>query len=367
MSFPFFDPRPSLDAVAGDVRAAVERVLSSGKFILGPEVEAFEAAFASKTGSKHAIGVNSGTDALIIALRAVGVAPGDEVLLPSFTFFATAEAVSAVGAKPVFVDVGPDLNLDVDDAAARVTARTRAIIPVHLFGAPCGMDAAMALAERHDLAVVEDVAQATGGTWKNNVLGSIGRAGAFSFFPTKNLAACGDGGIIITDDDAVAELARKLRAHGSLRKYANEMLGYNSRLDALQAAILGVRLGRLDADNTERRRLAARYREALQDVPGMQLLPEPEHGEHVHHQYTILVDDRDGVQQRMKEAGVPTMVYYPIPVHRLPVYAALGVELPATDAAARRVLSLPIYPGLSNENQDRVIEALKAATAWRES
>lgn len=363
----FFDPLPSLEAVGADVRAAVERVLSSGTFILGPEVEAFEQEFAQRIGCRHAIGVNSGTDALVIALRAAGIGPGDEVLLPSFTFFATAEAVSSVGAAPVFVDINDDLNMDVKDAASRLTERTRAVVPVHLFGAPCDMDALTELALEHSLVVVEDVAQATGAHWRDRPLGSLGTAGAFSFFPTKNLAACGDGGMITTDDDALARTARKLRAHGSLRKYANEVLGYNSRLDSVQAAILRVRLGRLEADNAERRRLAGVYRRALADVPGMLLPAHPRHGDHVYHQFTVLVDDRDDVRARMESAGVPTMVYYPVPVHRLPVYEHLGTDLPHTDDAARRTLSLPIYPGLPDEAQLRVIEALKAATAWRQA
>src|SRR5690606_19924572 len=264
------------------------RILKSGQFILGGDVRAFEAEIAAYLGVKHAIGVNSGTDALLIGLRALGVGPGDEVITTPFTFFATAEVISLLGATPVFVDIDPEsFNIDPDLIEEKITARTKAIIPVHLYGRAAEMEKIMAIARKHGLKVVEDVAQAMGGEAQGKKLGSIGDVGAFSFFPTKNLGAYGDGGLITTDNDELAELAKMLRAHGSRKKYYNEVLGYNSRLDTLQAAILRVKLPHIDAWNKRRFEAAVRYSDLLADVPHV-VTPSLVEG-HVFHQYTIRI------------------------------------------------------------------------------
>jgi len=344
---PPYDPRPEIEVLWDEIHAAIDRVLRSGRFILGPEVEAFEAEVAAYLGVKFAIGVNSGTDALVIALRALGVGPGDEVITTPFTFFATAEAISLVGATPVFVDIDPlTFNIDPHQIPAAITPRTKAILPVHLYGHAADMDPILEVAQAHGLKVLEDVAQAFGGAYKGRKLGSLGHAAAFSFFPTKNLGGFGDGGLIATNDPAVAEQARMLRAHGARKKYYNETLGYNSRLDALQAAVLRVKLKRVDEWNARRREIAARYHEALAEVKGLILPSEQSYAYHVYHQYTVRVlhGRRDEVRQRLADAGIGTMVYYPVPVHRLPVYAWPEGSLPRAEQAAREVLSLPMGP-----------------------
>ena len=359
---PIYDPRPELAELWDEVQAAVERVLRSGRFILGPEVRAFEEEVARYLGVRHAIGVNSGTDALVIALRALGVGPGDEVITTPFTFFATAEAISAVGATPVFADI--DLrtyNLDPEKVSELITPRTKALLPVHLYGQAADMDPLLELASAHGLAVLEDTAQAFGGTYKGKKLGTLGDAGAFSFFPTKNLGGVGDGGLIATDRDDVAELARMLRAHGAKRKYHNELVGYNSRLDELQAAVLRVKLRRVDAYNQYRREVARAYGEALRDCPGVEPPYEAPYGRHVYHQYTVRIrgKDRDAVAEALARAGIGTMVYYPVPLHRLPVYRDLGARAPQAEQAAREVLSLPMGPKLDPALVwERVVPAL---------
>ncbi|KGQ22401.1 DegT/DnrJ/EryC1/StrS family aminotransferase [Thermus filiformis] len=361
MKIPILDLTPEVEDLWDDLMAAIGRVLRSGQFILGPEVEGFEAEVAEYLGVKHAIGVNSGTDALVIALRALGVGPGDEVITTPFTFFATAEAISLVGATPVFVDIDPrTFNLDPGQVEERITPRTKALLPVHLYGQAAEMDPLLDLAERYGLKVLEDVAQAFGGEYKGRKLGTLGHAGAFSFFPSKNLGAYGDGGLIATNDDRVAELARMLRAHGARRKYHNETLGYNSRLDALQAAILRVKLPHLDAWNEARRRVAHTYNELLKGLPGLETPYEAPHARHVYHQYTvrILGGRRDEVQRRLAEAGIGTMVYYPVPLHRLPVYGYPEGSFPEAERAAREALSLPIWPTLCEEKIRQVATRL---------
>ena len=343
---------------------AIQKVLRSGQFIMGPEVEGLEREAAAYLRVRHAVAVGSGTDALVIALRALGVGPGDEVITTPFTFFATAEAISHVGATPVFVDIEPDtFALDPDLVEAAITPRTRAIIPVHLFGHAADMDRIGNLGTAHGLRVVEDVAQAFGGRFRGRLLGTIGDFGAFSFFPSKNLGAYGDGGLLATDDDALAESARMLRAHGSRRKYYNEALGYNSRLDALQSAILRVKLPHLDEWNRRRCEAAAYYHQILTDLPDV-VLPAVRPGvDHVYHQYTIRIRNgrRDAVQNALAERGIGTMVYYPVPLHLLPVYRHLDLSLPEAEAAADEVLSLPKGPFLRREQQDEVAAALRAA------
>ncbi len=360
MRIPIYDPLPEVEFLWPELEEAFRRVMRSGQYILGPEVEAFEREAAAYLGAKHAIGVNSGTDALVIALRALGVGPGDEVITTSFTFFATAEAVSLVGATPVFVDIDPrTFNINPDLIPPAITPRTKAILPVHLYGLPAEMDPILEIAQAHGLKVLEDCAQAFGATYGGRKVGTLGDAGAFSFFPTKNLGGYGDGGLIATNDDEVAERARMLRAHGSRRKYFNEVVGYNSRLDALQAAFLRVKLKHVDAFNVRRREVAARYHELLQGVPGLALPPLVEG--HVFHQYTVRIPEgRDRVAEALAEEGVGTTVYYPAPLHKLPVYAHMGATLPQAERAAEEALSLPIGPYLDSSSQERISETLKA-------
>jgi len=358
---PVLDLAPELAEVGPALEAAWRRVVASGHFILGPEVEAFEREVAAYLGVRHAVGVNSGTDALVIALRAAGVGPGHEVVTSPFTFFATAESVSAVGATPVFADIDPaTFGLRPDLAERALTPRTRALLPVHLFGHAAEMDGLLDLARRKGLLVVEDVAQAMGGSWRGRKLGTLGVAGAYSFFPSKNLGCLGDGGLVSTDDDRLADAARMLRAHGSRRKYFNEEIGYNSRLDALQAAFLRAKLPHLDAWNAARRAAATRYRELLDGIPGLTLPVEREGAGHVYHQFTVRISGgrRDALQAALAAAGVGTMVYYPKAVHQLPVYARGGLNFPEAEAASREVLSLPIWPLIPAAVQERVAAAL---------
>jgi dTDP-4-amino-4,6-dideoxygalactose transaminase len=365
-TIPVLDLSPEIETLWDELNAAFQRVLRSGQFIQGPEVEAFEGEVAAYLGAKHAIGVNSGTDALMIGLRALGIGPGDEVVTTPFSFFATAESISNVGATPVFVDIDPrTFNLDhrlVEDA---ITPRTKAIMPVHLYGRPCEIDAILDIAARRGLEVIEDCAQSFGARYGGRHTGTFGRVGAYSFFPTKNLGGFGDGGLIATDDDRVAELARMLRAHGSKRKYQNEMLGYNSRLDALQAALLRVKLPHVDGWNAGRRAVAERYGQLLGDVPGI-VVPEATDG-HVFHQYTIrcLGGDRDRIQAELQGAGIGTMVYYPVPQDRLPVYAMAHRARPNSEDAAAQVLSLPVWPSMPTADQELVRGAIVRAAPAR--
>jgi len=352
---PIYDPRPEIEALWDEIHEAMDRVLRSGRFILGPEVEAFEKEVAAHLGVNYAVGVNSGTDALIIALRSLGIGPGDEVITTPFTFFATAEAISMVGARPVFVDIDPvTFNLDPALIPPAITPRTKAILPVHLYGHAADMDPILEIARTHGLKVIEDVAQAFGGRYKGRELGSLGNAAAFSFFPTKNLGGLGDGGLIATNDPEVAEKARMLRAHGARKKYYNEMLGYNSRLDALQAAVLRVKLKVVDEWNVRRREVAALYNKALAGIERLLLPSEQPYAYHVYHQYTVrvLAGHRDAVRQRLSHAGIGTMVYYPLPVHRLPMYAQPEGSFRQAEQAVREVLSLPMSPGLFTRETD---------------
>jgi dTDP-4-amino-4,6-dideoxygalactose transaminase len=354
---PVLDLAPELAEVGADLDRAWRRVVSSGHFILGPEVDAFEAEVAAFLGVRNAIGVNSGTDALVVALRALGIGPGDEVVTSPFTFFATAESVSAVGATPVFADVDPETYaLRADLAEAAVTPRTRAIIPVHLFGHAADMIAISDMARRKGLLVVEDVAQAFGGSLRGRKLGTFGEAAAFSFFPSKNLGCLGDGGLVTTDDERVAATARMLRAHGSRRKYHNEAIGYNTRLDALQAAFLRAKLPHVGAWNAARREVAFRYRTLLEGVPDLVLPGERPGVEHVFHQFTVRVlgGRRDALKRALADAGIDSMIYYPVPVHLLPVYGLAPGSFPASELASGEVMSLPMWPRLPADVQARV-------------
>lgn len=359
---PILDLKPQVEALAGPLNEAFQRVLASTEFILGPEERQFEREMADYLGVEHAIGLNSGTDALFIALRALGIGPGDEVLTTPFTFFATSEAISHVGATPVFVDIEPDsFNIDCKQLEAKRTSATRAIIPVHLFGRPANMDAVLAFATKHNLHVVEDCAQSIGARVGDRSTGSLGAFGAFSFFPTKNLGAYGDGGMVVTNDADLADTARMLRAHGSRKRYYNETIGYNSRLDEVQAAILRVKLPHLNDWNGKRREAARRYSNLLKGVPGV-VVPELVDG-HVFHQYTIRVTgalSRDQVVQGMADRGIGTMVYYPVPCHRLKIYQDQGIEAvcPIAEQATQEVMSLPIYPEITEAIQREVVEGL---------
>ncbi|GEA16562.1 aminotransferase [Moorella sp. E308F] len=360
---PVLDLTPEIEALWDELMAAIQGVLKSGQFIMGPNVKAFEQEAAAYLGVKHAVGVNSGTDALVIALRAAGIGPGAEVITTPFTFFATAEAISQVGATPVFVDIDPKtFNINPDLIEPAITSRTRAILPVHLYGQAADMDPIMELAKKYNLKVIEDTAQAFGGEYKGRKLGTIGDAGCFSFFPSKTLGAFGDGGLIATNDDEIAEKARMLRVHGAKKKYYNEVIGYNSRLDEIQAAILRVKLPHIDEWNEARRQAAKRYNELLKDVPGIVTPYEAPYARHVYHQYTIRVPDgmRDKMKQFLADQAIGTMVYYPVPVHKLPVYAGSNYRLPESEKAAGEVLSLPIWPKILDETQARVAKVLEA-------
>jgi dTDP-4-amino-4,6-dideoxygalactose transaminase len=349
--------------------AAVAKVLASGRYVNGPIVAEFEQQFARYIGTSDCVACNSGTDALYLALRACGVGTGDEVITSPFTFIASAEVINMAGATPVFVDIDPvTFNLDLTQIEAAITDRTRAIIPVHLFGQPVDMTRLMAIAQSHNLIVIEDCAQAVGAAWQGTKVGSIGHIGCFSFYPTKNLGACGDGGAVTTNDEAIAQTIRELREHGQPAQYRHTAIGMNSRLDAIQAAILQIKLRHLDDWSQQRRAVAEQYRQLLEPVPGMVLPIAIVDGTHVWNQYTIRLTHqpqtnwRDQVRQALRDRGVISMVYYPIPLHLQPVYAELNYppgSFPVAEQLAQEVLSLPMFPELTPEQQDHVVYALK--------
>jgi dTDP-4-amino-4,6-dideoxygalactose transaminase len=372
-SVPAFDIKQQYATIEAEVSHAVLEVLSSGRYIGGPGVEAFEQQFAAYHSVTECVACNSGTDALYLALRALEIGAGDEVITTPFSFFATTEVISAVGAKPVFVDIdATTFNLDVTQIAAAITPKTKAIIPVHLFGLPVDMTTLMAIAKSHNLAVIEDCAQATGASWENQKVGSIGHIGCFSFYPTKNLGGCGDGGAITTNDSAIAAKLRILREHGSKVRYIHEEIGVNSRLDAIQAVILQIKLRYLDTWNKHRQKIATYYYQYLSQIPGITPPQELLGGEAVWNQYTIRVSSaerngasskyRDWVRTQLQDKGVSTMLYYPRPLHLQPVYESLGYQpgqLPVSEQACHQVISLPMFPELIQEQQDKVIYALK--------
>lgn len=370
-NIPPVDLTQQYQAIASEVEAAVLELLASGRYIGGPVVESFEEQFAQAVGVERCVACNSGTDALYLALRAVGVGPGDEVITTPFTFIATAETIALAGATPVFVDVEQEsFNLDLSQVEAAITPKTKAIIPVHLFGRPVDMTRLMAIAQSHHLRVIEDCAQAAGATWAGSPVGSWGDVGCFSFYPTKNLAACGDGGALTTQDGAIGDRVRLLRDHGRRSGYLYEVTGVNSRLDALQAAILTIKLKYLAQWNQQRREVADRYHHLLASVPGIVLPQDLEGGESVWNQYTIRIKEqqgpdseyRDRVQLRLREQGVITSVYYPLPLHLQPVYEDLGYQpqqLAIAEQLSQEVLSLPMFPELTPQQQERVVTGLK--------
>jgi len=390
MAIPPFSLSAQLEQLGPGLEQAVLEVLRSGQYIGGSTVTGFEQAFAATCAVPHAIGCNSGTDALILALRALGIGPGDEVITSSFSFFATAEAISAVGALPVFVDVDPGSYLiDADRIEAAITPATRALLPVHLFGRPVDMERINAIAADHGLLVIEDCAQASGAHWAGRPVGSWGDAGCFSFFPTKNLGGAGDGGAVTCTDPQLAQRLRELAVHGMPRRYLHTDLGYNSRLDAIQAAVLTVKLPHLERWVERRRAIAARYLAELAHLPGI-ALPQAGPEGHSWNQFVVRVAPcpeasaacagacapssdsasyglpeaccRDWLKQQLQEAGVNTIIYYPIPIHRQPAYDSLRYapgSLPTTERLCAEVLSLPIFPELSADQQDTVISTLQ--------
>jgi dTDP-4-amino-4,6-dideoxygalactose transaminase len=370
MSVPLLDLTAQHRAIAHDVEAAVLDVVRSQRFILGPVVDALEEEIAERVGSRHAIGCASGTDALLLGLKALQLEPGDEVILPTFTFFATAGAVWNAGLKPVFCDIDPvTFNVTAEAVDAVRTDRARAVIPVHLFGQMAPMAEIMELAERHGLAVLEDAAQSIDAaqevSGQTRRAGSVGTMGAFSFFPSKNLGGAGDGGMITTDDDTLADRLRKLRVHGGRQMYHHEMVGTNSRLDALQAAVLRAKLPHLDAWTEARRANAAHYHQALAATPGVTTPTETPGNRHVYNQYTLRAERRDELKTALDEKGIGSAIYYPLPLHLQKCFEELGGkpgDLPVSERAAKEVLSIPVFPELTEGQRETVVRAVASAT-----
>lgn len=358
---PLVDLVAQYHSIKQEIDAAVSATLESGHFILGPVVSRFEESVASYLGVGHAIGLASGTDALVLALRALDIGAGDEVIVPTYTFFATAGTVMSVGARPVFVDIDPiSYEMDVAQIKGVITSKTKAIIPVHLYGHPVDMDRVLAIARSHNLKVIEDNAQGFGAEYKGKKAGSIGDIGCLSFFPTKNLGAFGDGGMVVTNSAALAERMRMLRTHGWKKKYFSEEVGYNSRLDALQAAILQAKLLHVDLWNQKRRGIARHYSEQLAPL-GTVVPVECEWGRHVYHLYIIRSNRRDELQAFLKQKGIASEVYYPLPLHLSVPCRKFGYaegDFPQAEKAAKETLALPLYPELTESQQEEVVSAV---------
>jgi dTDP-4-amino-4,6-dideoxygalactose transaminase len=363
--FPFLDLKAQFASIQGDVMSAVARVMESQQFIMGREVQAFEGQIAEMIGARAAVSCASGSDALLLALLALGIGPGHEVITTPFTFVATASSVARVGARPVFADIErATFNIDTHLIAGMVNERTRAVMPVHLFGLPADLEPILSLAEEHKLAVIEDAAQALGALYRGTPVGRWGTIGCFSFFPSKNLGGAGDGGLLTTNDATLADRLRILRLHGSRRKYHYEMLGTNSRLDALQAAILQAKLTHLEDWTRRRRDKAGRYRtlfaqQGLEDH--VQLPSVPPDRAHVYNQFVVRCLERDRLREFLQDRGIPSEIYYPVPLHLQPAFAYLNYkpgQLPEAEAAAREALALPIYPELKEEHQAAVVRAV---------
>jgi dTDP-4-amino-4,6-dideoxygalactose transaminase len=378
---PMLDLRAQFETIAPEIRAAVEGVLTTQQFVLGPQGEALEREVANACGVRYGVGLASGTAALELGLHVCGVKAGDEVIVPAFTFIATGSAVSALGARPVFADIEPaTFNLDPDQIEARITPRTRAIVVVHLFGLAADMDPILAVADKHNIPVIEDNAQSFGATYGGRKTGSMGRLGCLSFYPSKNLGAYGDAGMIVTNDEKLAARLGVLRNHGQTGQYLSTERGWNSRLDELQAAILRVKLRHMAEWTATRQAHARQYDSLLVDLPGILPPRVPPGRDHVYYLYTIRVGGRAGgnmrlndggnevrsdlVQQRLKASGVASMVYYPVPLHLQPLYASLEGkpgELRVSERAAREVLSIPLYPELTREQIERVAQVVRNA------
>jgi dTDP-4-amino-4,6-dideoxygalactose transaminase len=362
---PLLDLQAQFRPLRDEALAAIARVCDSQQFILGAEVEAFEREMAEQLSVRHAVGVSSGTDAILAALMALDIGPGDEVVTTTYSFFATAGCVVRVGATPVLVDIDPHtFNLDPEATVAAFTPRTKAVMPVHLFGQPAEMDTILDAARARNIAVIEDAAQAIGATYRGRPVGGLGTAGCFSFFPSKNLGAFGDAGLVVTNDDALGERLRLVRGHGMKPKYWHHLIGGNFRIDALQAAVLRVKAPHLPAWTEARRANAARYRAlfAELDRAGRVTLPvEAPDRHHIYNQFVIRVPDRDGLRAHLTQAGIGTEVYYPLPFHLQPCFASLGHregDFPHAEAAARESLALPIYGELTAAQQRAVVEAI---------
>jgi dTDP-4-amino-4,6-dideoxygalactose transaminase len=360
VSIPVLDLQAQYSAIKPEIDAAIAGVIERTEFVLGPSVKQLESSVAEFCECDFGVGVASGTDALLLALMAAGVRPGDEVVTTSFSFIATANTISRCGATPVFVDVEPDtLNLDQDQVSDRITERTKAIVPVHLFGHPADIGRLMEIADARGIVVIEDAAQAIGARYRGRRVASFGRAGCLSFYPTKNLGAYGDGGMVVTNDATMAEQVDILRRHGSKTKYHADVLGMNSRLDAIQAALLSAKLAHLDEWNDMRRRVAIRYGELLADLP-VELPVEKPYAQHVYHQYTIQTDRRDELAAFLKDRAIGTMIYYPVPLHKQRLYMDHASEsYPVAERASSRVLSLPIYPELTEDQTQTVATAIR--------
>lgn len=369
MQIPLLDLKAQYESIKREIDEAVARVVDSQRFILSQEVRSLESEMAEYTGTERAAGVASGTDAIILALRALGIGEGDSVITTPFTFFATAESISVLGAKPVFVDVDPGTcNIDPDkiEELLRTTSdeqrkTIKAIVPVHLYGQCADMDRIMDIAKRNDLKVVEDCAQAIGALHRGKKAGSFADAGALSFFPSKNLGGFGDGGMVVSSCAALVERVAKLRAHGSQRQYIHEELGYNSRLDSIQAAILRIKLRKLDSWLEGRRAVAGKYDDALPAL-GIQIPKVAEGNVHTYHQYTIIADDRDEFLKYLNDKGIAARVYYPVPLHLQPCYKDLGYSrgsFPVSEELAEKVVSLPVYPELTEEKIEYIIQTIK--------
>lgn len=392
MNIPLIDLKAQYNSLAEELNKATIDVLSSANYIMGKNVLEFEKEFAEFIGVKHAISVGNGTDALVVSLKAMGIGEGDEVITTPFTFFATAESISAVGATPVFVDVNKeDFNINVSKIEEKITSKTKAIMPVHIFGQSCDMDAINEIAKKYNLFVIEDACQAIGGKYKGKRIGALGDVACFSFFPTKNLGCAGDGGMIVTNNDNLATIIRALRTHGSGEngqkaynlinnideeiakvenandtvynplKYYNYLIGFNTRLDAIQAAILRVKLKEIDNWNSKRREIVEIYNEALKDQPLVTPFSS-EDVEHVYHMYILQSENREEVLKGLKDKGVATGVYYPIPLHLQKVYKNLGYkegDMPVAEYLSHRTFAIPVYPELTEEQINYIIDSIK--------
>lgn len=367
MSVPLIDLKAQYKSIEEEIKTAVSQVLDAGQYILGPNVKALEQEVADFCGVDYGVGVANGTDALLLTLLAYGIGPGDEVITTPYTFFATAEVISQVGAKPVFIDIDPlTYNLNVNLIEKAITSHTRAIMPVHIFGQIAPMDEIMALADKYNLVVIEDACQAIGARYKGQRAGGLGHAACFSFFPTKNLGGYGDGGMVVTNNDEVNARIKVLRVHGSNKKYIHSVLGFNSRLDEIQAAILRVKLKYLDKWNQNRRDIAALYAKELGDLPGLVLPYVAPENESIYHLYILRSNKRDQLLDRLKEEKIGCAVYYPVPLHLQEVYQNLGYktgDLPEADRASLETLALPMFPDMTEEQVRKVAGVVKEVEA----
>ncbi len=365
MKIGFIDLKKQYLPVEKQIEKSIKKIIKNGDFILGKTVESFENKLAAYCGAKYAVGVNSGTDALVLALKALEIKNGDEVITSPFTFFATAEAIISVDAKPIFVDIDPKtFNIDTDKIEGMINQKTKAIIPIHIFGQPAKIEKIMDIAQKHKLAVIEDAAQAIGSEYRNKKIGSISDFTCFSFYPTKNLSACGDGGAILTNDETMAQKIKTLRNHGSspAQKYFHEYIGMNSRLDAIQASVLSIKLTYLDNWNKKRIAIARYYDKELKNIGDIILPYQDPESKHVYHQYTIRTNKRNALAEYLKTKGIASAVYYPIPLHLQPALNYLKYKkgnFPEAEKAGQEVLSLPVYSELSFDKQKTIVKNIK--------